>query len=209
MTENKIAVDVVLLPDEEMTGRAIEANAELVKQSGSQIVLNREDCLPHISLAMGCIDPKDIPVIEKALDGIAEEYGSRVKKLRVTGVYIGTNSIGERVSSFVVEKIKELQLLHEKIMESMQPYFSYDVTADMVSADEVADSTLLWIRNYTAKSSYANFLPHITIGYGEARPIESPIEFAALRLALCHLGNHCTCRKVLASIEFEKPEKQL
>ncbi len=42
--------------------------------------------------------------------------------------------------------------------------------------------------------------PHITLGYGQAKPPFSfPVAFAAARLALCHLGNHCTCRKVLAS----------
>ena len=29
-------------------------------------------------------------------------------------------------------------------------------------------------------------------------------EFTASKLALCHLGNHCTCRKVLAAVEFEQ-----
>jgi len=45
-------------------------------------------------------------------------------------------------------------------------------------------------------------LPHISVGYGEITGLPSPIEFRATQLALCHLGNHCTCRKVLASAEF-------
>ena len=54
------AVDVVLLPSEQMMDKAIEANGELVKRFGGKIVLNRENCLPHISLAMGCVDERDI-----------------------------------------------------------------------------------------------------------------------------------------------------
>ncbi len=201
----EIAVDIVLLPDEKMTGRAIKANAELIKIAGRQIVLNEEDCLPHISLAMGCIDRKVVETIAKTIESIAKEYGSGVAKLRVTGVHIGTNSIGEKVSSLVIENTKELQLLHERIMRDLQPYFTYDVTADMIYGnEEVAHSTLLWIRDYPNKSSFVNFLPHITIGYGEAGPIESTIDFTASRLALCHLGNHCTCRQILASVELEK-----
>ena len=64
----RIAVDVVLLPDETMTDKAIEMNAKLVKQFGSEIVLHKEKCLPHISLAMGCIDEEDITFIEKVLE---------------------------------------------------------------------------------------------------------------------------------------------
>lgn len=203
---SKIAVDVVLLPDKKMTSRAIEANAELVKKAGRKIVLNKEDCLPHISLAMGCVDQKDVAVIVKALERIAEEYGSGVAKLNVTGVHIATNSVGEKVSVFMVERTKELQLLHEEVMQAMRPFFSYDVTADMIyGAGEVAHSTLLWIRDYPVQSSFANFSPHITIGYGEAGPVESPMEFTASRLALCRIGNHCTCRQILASVELDRP----
>ena len=57
---NKIAVDVVLLPSDEMTDRAIRANTELVEKFGSEIVLNKKNCLPHISLAMGCINERDV-----------------------------------------------------------------------------------------------------------------------------------------------------
>jgi len=201
---SKIAVDVVLLPDEEMTGRAIKANAEIIKKAGREIVLNKEDCLPHISLAMGCIDRKDISAIEKILERIAEEYASGAAKLSITGVHIATNSVGEKVSAFIVEKTKGLQLLHEKIMQDLRPYFSYDVSADMIyGTGQVAHSTLLWIRDYPDKSSFANFSPHITIGYSEANSIESPIDFTTSRLALCHLGNHCTCRQILTSVEIK------
>jgi len=200
----KIAVDVVLLPDEEMTGWAIEANAELITTAGRKTVLNREDCLPHISLAMGCIDRMYIETILRILERIAEEYGSGVAKLRVTGVHIATNSVGEKVSAFIIEKTKELQSLHEEVMQELRPYFSYDVSADMIyGTEEVAHSTLLWIRDYPAKSSYVNFSPHITIGYGEVSPVHFSMEFTASRLALCHLGNHCTCRQILASSKIE------
>ena len=85
----------------------------------------------------------------------------------------------------------------------MKPYFSYDVTEDMVLSDgEVGESTLLWIKNYPAQSSYEKFFPHITLGYGEILFENLPIDFTVTKIALCHLGNHCTCRKVLAAAEL-------
>jgi 2'-5' RNA ligase len=198
----KKAVDVVLLPDEAMTGKAIEANAELVKKFGGKIVLNKKNCLPHISLAMGCIDEEDIAAIERILRSIVT--GSSLGDLTILGVRVLGNSAGEKVSAFEVGETKELQLLHKTVMEKLAPYLSCDVTSDMVCAEgEVEKSTLLWIKNYRGKSSFGKFFPHITIGYGElSKFLSFPIKFAASKLVLCHLGNHCTCRRVLASVEL-------
>ena len=232
----KIAVDAVLLPSDEMMDKAIEANRELLKQCAGfppilarpsrdkqggvpdKIVLDKENCLPHISLAMGCIDEEIVADIEKVLQTIAKgprfagtkQYS--LEQLSVIDIHVGTNSAGEKVSVFRIERTKRLQLLHEEIMLRLAPYFSYDVTADMIfSPPKAGESTLLWIKNYPDKSSFENFFPHITIGYGEisdysfgSRKAGSlPIKFTASKLALCHLGNHCTCRRILASAELK------
>lgn len=196
------AVDVVLLPDEAMTEDAIQANAELVKKFGKKIVLDKKNCLPHISLAMGCVDEEDIASVDKILRSIAKELS--LGDLTILGMRVSENSAGEKVSAFEVGETKELQLLHETVMEKLAPYLSRDVTSDMVCAEgEVEESTLRWIKNYREKSSFGKFFPHITIGYGELSNFLSfPIKFAASRLALSQLGNHCTCRKILASIEL-------
>jgi len=196
------AVNVVLLPTEAMMDKAIEANAELVEKFGKKIVLNKENCLPHISLAMGCVDEKDIAVIEKILQSVAEQCP--LVDLTVSGVRTTVNAKGEKVSVFEVEKTNGLQSLHENVMEKLTPYFSTEATEDMIYGDEdVAETTLLWIKNYPEKSSFANFSPHITIGYGEIENQPSPGKLTASRLALCHLGNHCTCRKILVSIKLK------
>jgi 2'-5' RNA ligase len=193
----KMAVDAVLLPSETMASRAIEANRRLSKQASGRIVLDKENCLPHISLAMGCIDEEDIVDIEKILKSIAKRYCAQ--ELKVVGIRVGTNSVGEKVSVFQIKKNEPLQSLHEEVMRSLMPYFRYDVTMDSVySPPRAEESTLLWIRGYTEKASFESFFPHITIGYGQVDDLSFPIKFTASRLALCHLGNHCTCRKVLA-----------
>jgi len=198
---SRIAVDVVLLPDKAMTDKTIEINAGLVKNFGDKIVLNNEDCLPHISLAMGCLDETDITSVGKILEAVAKEIppGS----LKVPGIRASENSKGETVSVLEVEKTTQLQTLHEKVVEKLTPYLSSDVTEDMIYGnEEVAASTLLWIENYWQKSSFENFYPHITIGYGQSEYQIQPATFTASKLALCHLGNHCTCRKILVSIEL-------
>jgi 2'-5' RNA ligase len=194
----RIAIDVVLLPSDQMTNYAIEVNRELLKTFDKKIILNKENCLPHISLAMACIDEKDIPDIEKILQDIAKQYS--FSELRVVGIYAETTPTGKKVSCFKIEKTKELRLLHEEVMQRLAPYFTYDVTRPrLFSPPEVEEATLFWIKNYPEKSSFEKFSPHITIGFGETNKVGLPIKFAASKLALCHLGNHCTCRKILVS----------
>ena len=198
----KMAVDIVLLPSEQMTNKAIEANSRLLTQFADQIILDKENCLPHISLAMGCIDKRDIACIEKILQTIADKYPPG--QLSVIGIDTATNSVGEKVSAFKLEKTQRLQSLHEEVMRRTAPYFSYDVTAEMVLSPPTAGkSTLLWIKNYPEKSAFENFFPHITIGYGQTDDFSFPAKFTASKLALCHLGNHCTCRKILAVVELK------
>lgn len=195
----KIAVDVVLLPCEEMAEKAIEANRRLVETGNEQIILNKQNCLPHISLAMGCIEKKDIDEIEKILQAVAKK--SFPKILRIVGVYTGVNAAGQKVSVYHVGNTEALQHLHEKVMGSLESYFTYDVTEKMFAGQEsVEENSVLWVKSFRQKSSFEKFFPHITIGYGQADAGVLPIEFTVSKLALCHLGNHCTCRRILASI---------
>lgn len=198
---SKIAVDAVLLPSEEMTLGAIEANRELQKQHPGRIILDGETCLPHISLAMGCINHSDIVNIGRILPELVEK--NHPGDLISTDIHVGTNSVGETVSVLRLERTETLQFLHEEVMQRLQPYFSHDVTAEMVlSPPQACESTLRWIREFPGKSSYQSFFPHITLGYGQLTDFPFPARFTAEKLALCHLGNHCTCRKILASAEF-------
>jgi 2'-5' RNA ligase len=202
------AVDIVILPDEAMTDKAIKVNAKLVRKYCSEIVLDKSNCLPHISLVMGCIEDGDIGAAGKILEEVAEQ--NPMGKLKVIGVHVTENASGEKVSAFNVERTPQLQAIHERVSQELARYFSWDVTEYMIYGDDevvstgsprVAETTLLWIKNYREKSSFEKFSPHITIGYGQAQALARPIEFRAARLALCHLGNHCTCRNVLVSID--------
>ena len=198
---SRIAVDVVLLPSDEVAARAIEANRELLKQCPGKIVLDKENCLPHISLAMGCIDRCRIADAERILRAIAE--GRSLEWLTSLGIHVAVNSIGEKVSVLELKRTQTLQSLHEEVMGRLTAHLGRDVTAEMVlSPPAAAESTLLWIRDYCEKSSFERFFPHITLGYGQLDDFPLPPRFAAPRLALCHLGNHCTCRRILASVEF-------
>lgn len=197
----KKAVDVVLFPEESVTEKAIEANAKLVERFGREIVLDRAGCLPHISLAMGCIEESDIGRAKGMLEKIVRER--RLGELVTAGTAVSTNAAGEKVSAIVVAKTRELQRFHERVMEEFGAVFSYDVRAEMFyPSGEISESSLLWIKSYRERSSFRKYLPHITIGYGELEEAAGSMRFRAERVAMCHLGNHCTCRKIFVSVEL-------
>jgi hypothetical protein len=199
---NRIAIDVVLLPDETMTARAVRANADLVQRCGSEIVLHPETCLPHVSLAMGCVERSAVEPLRESLTQIGQTCPTG--QLAVTGVVTSLNARGQSVSVFALAKTKAIQALHEHVMEAIEPHGSADVTPEMIyGTEEVAETTLAWIRNFAQKAAFGAYFPHITIGYGTvAEPMTFPMPSTAPRLAVCHLGNHCTCREVLASVSL-------
>ncbi len=192
----KLAVDVVLLPPEEIMEKAIKLNKKLLKGFDAKIVLNKKKCLPHISLAMGCIEEEKIPKIQGILKELADNF--LPIELEVIGI-----SASETTPVFGITKTKKLQNLHESVMEKMAPYVNYNPKKEMFFTPKEIENppTLDYVRNFKEKSSFENFSPHITIGYGKLDNAKiEQIKSTANTLAVCQLGNYCTCRKVLIEV---------
>lgn len=195
----KKAIDIVLLPSKEITEEAIRLNSSLaIKFPDNKTQLNKNNCLPHISLMMGVIDDKKIAEAQKILDRMADKFHSL--KLEIYRVSIGTNPKNFIASSLDVRVTSELQSLHESIMNEFAELVSNDAKLeDVIDSVNVDPKTLSWINNYKVNSSFENFSSHITIGFGEIE-MEVPRFFEASELAICHLGNFCTCREILAKV---------
>jgi hypothetical protein len=194
----RIAVDIVLLPDQPMTDFVIAANARLIEKFDSPIVLAQNRCLPHISLAMGCIDSEKISSLSQVLEPLVKITPKRLKSARITELLSSAGVI----SSVQIERSAELQNLHEKICDAAKLFFTFDVIPEMLAGSRADASTLQWISSYFVNSAYENFSPHITIGFGDLGDCELPLDFSASRLAACHLADHCTCAKILWSVEI-------
>jgi len=112
------------------------------------------------------------------------------------------NAQGQDISYYVVERTDKLQRLHQTVMRRLGSMLTYDVTARMLYGDEpIAPTTLEWIRTYPEQAGFEKFLPHITLGYGAvAEDPGLPMDCGPGRLAICRLGNHCTCREVLSAV---------
>jgi len=189
---SKIAIDIALLPPEEIMEKAIEINNQL---AGDPIELNKKNCLPHISLCMGAVEEENLSKIKE----IINEIGKNFSKLFLT-----INKIDDEHICFEFKNNEDLQRLHEEIMTKLLPYLFYNATIDMCfSPPFVSERTLFWINNYKDKFCFQNFYPHITLGISKLKSRKLNIDFTASKLAICHLGNYCTCRKVLYSVNLD------
>ena len=199
---DKIAIDIVLLPSKEVTNKAIEINKTLKGKNNREIILSKEDCLPHISLAMGCISKEDIPKIKEELRNITCKF--KPLKLKIPLIYSSEWKNGNIGTSMEVKSTENLQRLHLEIMNSLTKLFKFEPTKEMFfSSGEINDMTLDWVKRYSETSVFKKFHPHITLGIGKTESLDKEIDFTSSKIAICHLGNNCTCRKVIYALDLD------
>lgn len=90
-----------------------------------------------------------------------------------------------------------------------QELLTSDVAEKMFFDPPIRPGSIEWVRNYRDKHSHGAYHPHITISVGGVPNVnlDFPISFVATRLALCHLGNGNTCRKILAKFTLSVQNK--
>ena len=111
-----IAIDVVLLPPGEVMDKAIEINNPLE----DPIVLNKNNCLPHITLFFGTAEQSEIANI----NNILEEIASSTPALKLTIFQIN----GEH-SAFDIKKTPELKKLQTTIFQRLSCWFIFTIDA--------------------------------------------------------------------------------
>ena len=191
----KIAIDIVLLPPEEIMDLAVAKSESL---NDDNVKLNKEKCLPHISLCMGVLKEEDFSKAKEIIEEVAKNFSPL--NLEITGI-----DVQEGYSGFHIKKIDQLQKLHQEITNKIKSFLSYDATKDEIYPSQNLNEKKAqsWINGYLKKSSFENVYPHITLSTKEAKQKEINVPFTASRLAICHLGNYCTCRKILFETELK------
>lgn len=198
----KKAIDIVLLPSEDIMDLCIELNKPWVQGIDDEIELDKKKCLPHITLAMGLMEDGQLGQVEDIMKEIASSF--QPLDLKITEVEVYEKPDGPDMSGLKIERSSQLQNLHETVMDKLVPLFTYDdVTKEMFfSPPLVNEIPGWWVENFVRTSVRDKYNPHITLGMGVPEKLKLPIEFQASRLALCHLGSYCTCRKILAEVKL-------
>lgn len=193
-----MAVDIVLIPPKEILDLAIKTNRNFKDTAAENYVQDLKTCLPHITLLMGLMDEDKLPKAVKKLDEVAKKFSAL--NLSIDGVDLSERSDGKKMSGFRVKKTLKLQSLHETLVEEMQDVFSYeDVKKGMFySPPPLKDVPNYWVQGFAKTKVMGSYEPHITLGFGVPEELAYSIQFKTSDLALCQLGNHCTCRKILA-----------
>ncbi len=191
----RLAIDVVLLPPDPVMDMALAWNRTLLKNGSQIIVLDKNHRIPHVSIVMGCLSIENLERAISVLKAVSASH--RAMKLDVSRIKTATTASGT-VTSFDIEPSHELLRLHESIVTSFSPLLTQDTTeADLNDLPPIEASALEWINNYIPDHCYNRFWPHITLGFGDSPNNLTPFTFEASRLAICHLGNYCTCTKIL------------
>lgn len=198
----KIAIDVVILPPEDIMDKIININE---RGGGWGIMLGKDDFLPHLSLAMGCVEFDQLEAVKDATENIVKNFSPislEFGKLRFEKDQMGLKNY----SYLVTEDNIEIKRLHEALMDGLRLYLHYDCAKESLyykEGEEVSDPE--YINNYLSRYSHNFFYPHITIRTKEIPKNDIlPIKFMATTVAICHVGVGTTCRKVLFSTELKK-----
>lgn len=191
---NRNAIDIVLLPPDEVMGRLIAFNKQLRENYPSELKLNKTDCLPHITLMQAVADNSQLADIKD----IVQSLSSRQEQLEISG------QISQFSDNIVVLQINPSSALwefHERLMINLEPFVDFDARADDFIGHNISDGTLDYVRDFHSKYAYENYDPHITLGHGKVNQDNSDIRFIANRLAICQMGNRNTCSKILFETE--------
>jgi 2'-5' RNA ligase len=186
-----VALDVAVLPPPDVSRRAIELSAGLPADASQGLCLGA-DRLPHITLTQQFVCAGDL---DAALDRVADVLG-RQGALRLTILGSGR---GGNVVWLTIERTPGLLELHGRLMDALQPFERSGGTADAFFEGDARSRDLAWVAGYRRESSFAAFMPHITLGHATEPPVIESTTFEAVMVAACHLGRFCSCRRVLRS----------
>lgn len=193
----KIAINVVLLPPDPVMDMVLEWNQILCKTRPANIALGKLQYLPHISMVMGCIRENQLAQASALLQSIATQHIAPA--LEVPNIRAVNTPSGNSVITLDINPTRELATLHESIVNIFQPLLTQDADeAAMNDVPPISADAIAWINHYIPDQCFDHFWPHITLGFGDPPPAFQPISFRGSRLAICHLGNYCTCRTILA-----------
>ena len=185
---NLIAVDVALIPPDDVSARAMRLSASLPPDARG-FLLDAEH-LPHVTLIQCFIREDELDVAFDRIDEVMR--GRRPLPLTVSGGGQGSSSVW-----MAIERSADLDALHEDLMHALVGLERPGGTPAAFFGGDARVGDVLWVTGYRLKSSFGAYNPHITLGYADQPPRIQPFSFTANTVAACHLGRFCTCRRVL------------
>ncbi|MBP1634584.1 MAG: hypothetical protein H6Q10_1158 [Acidobacteria bacterium] len=192
-----IAIDVALLLPEPASALAVELNRQLDGGAPEGLTLDATH-LPHITLVQ-------LFAARERLEDVCRRVAEAVAgfgpiDLRVKGLDERSDTV-----MLVFEDVSALARLHEALMQAVREFeVGGDAGAFWAGAGErpARERDVAWVATYRADHAGDNYLPHVTVGHGRGAGPVAPFTARVDRLAVCHLGRHCTCRVILHELRL-------
>lgn len=188
---NLIALDVAILPPTDVSQQAVALSESLLTGGDDDLRLDAEH-LPHVTLTQQFVREDEADLALEQIDRVLATQ----PRLRV--LVTGAEKSGHTVW-MAIDRTPELVALHEALMEALRGVERPGGTPHAFADGNGRLADVVWVSGFRVKSSFGQFLPHITLGHGADAPVIEPFAFDATTVAACHLGRFCTCRHVLRS----------
>lgn len=189
----KIAIDIVLIPDDE----TIKICKEINKNLTPEIDFNNTWKTPHISLLMWVMDQWNLEQISEIVSEIwksnltieftwvVEDHFSQSRKINILSMKLEKSKIILDIVSALQEKIEPL-LEYENIDKNM-----------FFHSDMINQWSLNWVKNFNTKS-LSDRGEHITLGIWESEQhVWKSYLWSSCRIAIYQLSDNCTCENKL------------
>ena len=178
-----------------MSERAIALSAALPASQSLGLLLSA-DRLPHITLTQQFVRVERLDPLIAQLD--RELRNQEPLPLRISGGGRGSNSVW-----MTLERTPALVHLHGLLLRVAEPFEVSDGEASSFLDGDARERDVRWVREFRRESSFERFTPHITLGHAAEPPPVEPRDFVATRIAVCHLGRFCTCRRIIRAWDLQ------
>lgn len=194
---NSIPCDIVLLPDDKLTEKALSAS-QLLSGYDSLFTLELGKFYPHMSLYMFQLNASDIPKIEEKLTKIASEM--KLIQAKATRYYLG-EGLGIGYIDPEYEATEGLKALQEKVIKAINPIRAGMRESDIAKMQDATGLKLENLQKYGYPATGELFRPHITLTRLKEHKPEvldqlpdiSTFSGNFVKLGLFEMGSNGTC----------------
>lgn len=195
---SKIAIDIVLLPDNKTQDLCWEVN----KNIWGKIDFTNTWKTPHISLLMWLVDEWDLERVQERLTNVSQEY-SKIQLTWRLRKYVISNT-DETWYSYELDHNEQVKIIFEELIARIRPLLGYeDISSEnFFEPEQVEEQSFPWVEWFKNRT-IEEYSSHITLWIWELK-WENPsvVNFSTDTLAIYQLWNYCTCENELFEINF-------
>jgi len=224
------AINIAILLPQQLQPAAKKLNSVLRSRSPTTGFDFDNTHLPHITLLQCFVEDSRLPVIIQEVGEILEEF--KPLSLKIEEVDKGSNFSGNLLPGFSVAKNEQITDLQERLhsfmkvqalipapsSKSRKAHAFYctesELKEDIDAEQAINDDSMRYVSTFLSEKSLENYTAHISCGAAPPDIVESVVQqFAkewekpaacdANTLVLAHLGNYCTCRKIIHTWELK------